>query len=89
MTVDGYELGLNRTPGPTALALSASKNMTPAFSRARCTASTLAAELRPGPTALSIRTMVGSDTPDAFAKAGWLQPNNARAALICAAVSIS
>jgi hypothetical protein len=32
--------------------------------------------------------MVGRDTPDAFAKAGWLQPSKARAALICIAVSM-
>jgi hypothetical protein len=45
--------------------------------------------LRPGPTALSMRTIVGSDTADAFASTGWLQLSNPRAALICAAVSIS
>lgn len=61
--------------------------MTPAVSRACRTASTFAAVLRPGPIAPSIRLIVGSDSPLASAKLGWLQSTSARAARICAAVS--
>lgn len=71
-----------RTPGPPAFTSPASRKTTPTASRARCTASTFAAVLRPGPRGPSIRRMVGIERPAASANSGWLQSTNARAALI-------
>jgi len=70
----------NRTPGPPLS--SAARNVTPAASSARPTASTLSAELRPGPAALSMRRIVGRESPDSAASLGPLQSTSARAARI-------
>src|SRR5438034_10872562 len=77
-----------RTPlPPLELAVPSLMNSTPADSRAAITLVRLSMTPRTVPLLASMRWIVGSDTPDAAARAFWSMPTRTRAAFICAAVS--
>src|SRR6266566_419453 len=78
----------NRTPlPPLELVAPSLINSTPAASRAAITLVRLSITPRTVPLLASMRWIVGSDTPDATARAFWSMPTRTRAAFICAAVS--
>jgi len=78
----------NRTPlPPLELVAPSLINSTPAASRAAITLVRLSITPRTVPLLASMRWIVGSDTPDATARAFWSMPASTRAAFICAAVS--